>query len=319
MKRFASALALLFVLALPAHAAERDSILITFGRNEGMAAFDRVLLEQGSQIQELVNRQLHDSTLYISVQSNADGVRYAHNHIKKNAAMTMERNVTGATILEYFHADMGRVTTVGMNVESDTGSTQRYVLLRLQRYPVPQVQHLSVPIVPPAPEKQVVTSTVYTTQFLSRVWLGAGIAYAPTNRVVPMVQGQWGNESLRFLCEASHSIYQQDRVYAGDNLDVSYRYVMVGVAWRAIRYSQFDLVAGWQRSEVYANDYGKYAQKLEGPAIGLRLELGKYFALAGIWTPCEVNTRGQDRVEHDNGRLFLSLSAFTSIIGGNAE
>ncbi len=313
--------AILLFAPLILQATTLDSVKVTFGRNEGMAALDRIIKENGADINRMVRHQIKDASLFISTESNADGVRYRTDHIKKNVVMGDERDVTGGTVLKHFGADMGRVFGVVTNMEADTGSANRYIIFRLVTVGPPEHKCPGASSSPPMTSAPHIerTTTIYTTQFLSLVQVGAGVAYLPTERFVPMVQGQWGNERVRIFGEAGHSLYHQDRTFSGEKLDVTYRYVMGGIAWRAIRYSQFDLIAAWQRSEVYSTYYGKYARKLEGPAFGIRLEVNEHLAVTGLWTPAEEQLRGRDKVEHDNGRFYLGLNVFTAVLGGGDE
>lgn len=204
------------------------------------------------------------------------------------------------------------------------GGDKRRILLEVVEFPravtpeeMKRFIDSSLAVLPPP---QVVAPATYlTNQFLSQVWIGGGVAFIPAEKLVPCIQGMWGNERLRFIGEAGHSLYHQDRRFSGEKLDVTYRYVMGGVAWRPIFHSQFDLIAAWQRSEVYSTHFGKYACKLEGPAFGIRLELSKHLAVAGIWTPSEEQIRGRDKVEYDNGRFYLGLTVFTTVLGGEEE
>jgi len=213
MKKALCAVAVMFVMALPSLAAECDSVFIQFGRNEGKAAFDRIIREQGSDIQCMVNHQLQNPTTRISVNSNADGVRYANDHIKKNVVMTVERNVTGADLLEYFHADMSRVATVATNIESDTGSVYRYVILRLVTEPPPEPK---APVLAPVAQAPPVVVIDSTKHYVWRPPLFGGVTVslstAPQAHGVLCVGAQI-NLRPKLIADAKigHSIITNDR------------------------------------------------------------------------------------------------------------
>lgn len=330
MKRFIMAVILLIIPIVPSlsTAGTDDSLKITFGRDEGRDAFERIIREQGSSIAALVERQLADSLSWITVISNSDGVRYQANHRKRNTLMTEERSVTGATLLDYYCADLTRINVVPLNHEADTGNADRYIIfifsrshprtspragliaLNGARLEPPRFDATCHP--PAKPPMDLSDTCCQGTQ----LWLGIGASYTPHERLVPHAQVLWGTEAVRIIGEVGYSFYKNERVFADEELDVTYRYVFVGIAWRAIRYSQFDLLAAWQRSEVYSTHYGHYARKLEGPAVGIRLLLNEHLTLTGLWTPSEEQLRGRDQVKWDNNRFYVGLNFFTVIAGG---
>lgn len=117
-----------------------DSAIYTFAPNEGMAALDRLMSLQDPDIKRLVNRQREDRSLFIDVKTNADGLRYRRDHIKKNVLMSEERNVTGATTLEMYGADMSRVYGISTNVEKDIGTKYRYFKFYLVKFVIVRPQ-----------------------------------------------------------------------------------------------------------------------------------------------------------------------------------
>lgn len=330
MKRITILVLLLFPIWISSQGyAAADTIKVTFNRDEGAAAQDRIIREQGSAIATMVSRQRTDSTWWITVLSNADGVRYARNHAKQNVVTTTERSVTGATLLEHFGADLTRVNVVPLMNEADTGAAHRYITFILSRshpWTTPPVvldatpEELQQP--PYNPEWQFLQSpgipTIRDTccDTGTDLWIGAGLGYSPLEKVMPHLDVQWGTDRLRVIAIASYSFYEQDRHYPGDELKVTYRSILGGIAYQAILYSQFDLVAAWQRSEVYATDYGRYARKLEGPAVGIRLLVTDYLALMGLWCPAEEQLRGRDEVVWDDNRFMINLTLFTRVMGG---
>lgn len=336
MKRFSIMVLLLVPLVLSQRlSAAPDSIKVTFDRNEGMAAWDRIVRIQGDAIAAMVGSQLADSTSIITVISNADGVQYRTNHQKQNTVMTEERAVTATTLLEYYCADLSRVRVVPLMNQADTGSEYRYIIFKYashrpgtsatepfggSREAVREHERRS-DIAPIRPTPPVSTppakSTPDTCCTYTALWLGTGLNYSPLEKVLPHIQAEWGTERLRLIAAVSYSVYQEDKNFAGDELQVSYRSVAGGIAWQAVPHSQFDLVALWQRNEEYAVDYGRYARKLEGPAIGIRLQLTDYLEMTGLWTPSEEQVRGRDEVVWDTGKMYLGLSAFIRLTGGD--
>ncbi len=319
MKRVVKTLVLLVILlaaplSVTVQAAAVDSLKITFHRNEGMDAFDRIVQEFRPQLTDLVHQQLADPNTIINVRSNADGARYPKEDRKQNVVMTFERSVTGTTLLEHFHADLNRVVIVPLDNRADTGMTYRYILFTLVTHEpeTTVVVRESLPTAP-QPVQEIIEQHSY---FLSKVWLGAGIMYGPAEKLIPFVQGQWGNERLRFIAEAGYSLYHHHQWYLGEQVDVAYRYLLGGAAWRPLLHGQFDIIAAWQRSETYSTHYGGYTRKLEGPCLGVRLDVGQCAALSGLWSPSEVREYSRSAVEWDEGCFFLSFSVYTAILGG---
>lgn len=161
----------------------------------------------------------------------------------------------------------------------------------------------------------VVTSETATEDVSgTHVWIGGGLSYVG-KRFVPMVWGQLGNDRMRFEAEAGYSGYHQQRTFI-EELSVVYRYVHVGIVWRPDSTSTLDLLAGWQRFETYALDYGQYAERLEGPTLGIRLGVTDNLLMTGRWTPAEVSRRGSELATWDAARMSISLVYFTTILGG---
>jgi hypothetical protein len=323
MKRLACAVGMLCIITLispePARAdspmiefSAIDSVTVTFGRNEGMGALDRIMQGQDADIRRIVDRFNANQSLLISVKSNADGVRYRANHIKNNVVVSEERNVTGSTILELYGADMARVYSTATAVENDTGTVRRYVTIRLMAASVSGLEHGAVADVS-EPDTVYVCDTTPHHRIISNAWLGLGLAYVG-EEFVPFVFGQLGNDRLRFEAEGGHSLFRHDRTFQ-EKLKVHYRYVHVGLAWRPWLNHHWDALVGWQRFEAYATAYGRYAEKREGPTFGLRY-VYRHLGVTAKYALAEISVRGVDRVDWDHG-VYLGVSLFTAVKGGD--
>lgn len=283
----------------------RDSVKITFDRNEGSAAFDRILKEYGPRIKGLVQLQLAHPNSKLIVRSNADAVRYRLTHNEKNAVKSLERGETGNDALALFGADMTRVIFVPLTNESDTGMASRYVVITFVPEEPVQVPAPPPTIVqplepkgcePPAP-RAAAKSSLGLHLGVGYQWLVFGGA--------PTVSGSISyNRWLYIEAYGARSLMTGDWRYGGEKFDTHLR--AAGARVIAYPHGTFPLGAVLGFEDAYRiNDVsGEYVQRFLSPTFGVRgrllLDKQEFWSIeiTAAAYPGRLTTTGDDSDNH---------------------
>lgn len=294
----------------------RDSVKITFDRNEGSSAFDRILKEYGTKIKGLVQLQLSYPNSRLTVSSNADGVRYFTTHNEKNAVKSLERLETGNDLLAIFGADLHRVINVPMTNESDTGMAHRYIVITFipgdsppTPPPTPPNVKTLEPLVcePPKP--------VAAARSPLRLHLGLGYGDTPFGGTPHAVGALSYRRWLYVEAQGSHALGNEQWSHQGVSFDTHVRSASVNVIAFPSATFPVGVAIGFSDSYRINDATGEYVQRFLSPTYGLRgripLDTRGFWevALTATVQPGTRSTVGTRMVEHlSYGRIAGHLS-----------
>ncbi len=259
------------IQALTIEKPAQDSVKITFDRNEGSGAFDRILKEYGTRIKGLVQLQLAHPNSKLIVRSNADAVRYRLTHNEKNAVKSLERGETGNDALALFGADMTRVIFVPLTNESDTGMASRYVVITFVPEEPPSAPVPPPPIVQPL-EPKVCEPPAPSAVTKSSLGLHLGVGYEWTAfGGAPTATGAISyNHWLYVEAYGARALFNGTWRKGDEKFDTHLR--AAGARIIAYPHGTFPLGAVLGFEDAYRiNDVsGEYVQRFLSPTLGVR-------------------------------------------------
>lgn len=266
-----------------------------------------------------------DSLVRVELTPMVDATEYHSRSLDDplNGGLTISRCMAVAAQLEHAGVPKEQIVFVRPDRGVAKGPQCRKVTITVTRVTAPpyltRPQLDSVFAAQPKATPIVIERTIMQCQgkpSTYALWLGIGLTYNAFDKFVPLVQGQVGNRRLRFVADVSHSLYAIRKTYGNERLEVNYRLIACSFAYRPLLYGNVELTAGWQRSEEYSTNYGKYTRKYEGPEVGIRYTPARHIALQLLYAPGELSTFGADRVRWRNDNFRATIVVSTPIIGG---
>jgi hypothetical protein len=331
VRKFALTVGLTLVLVACAFAQVQDPYLVIPGFTKGIGtSTPDAFFEPYREAISLVVWNLHrDTTLYLLIVGQADGIPYNQNHDAFNVSIALSRAIRFKQYVEKnFDINPERVLTQATTVpERDEKGTHRLVSIYLESGEQVQATRGDLnslekrlntridkveKIAKSKPDSSIIRiENNYYSSIELEICLGA--MTLPYGGIVPYGSGRIGTKTLSFEGGFGHSFTTRSVLVNGQDLKTYDRLAYGLLVIQPFKHVPLKFVGGCARFEEKSRYYGKYTIKDEGFVAGGRYYLS-VFAFTAMYGRYEDSRSATVPVVWKN--VFTCSVAFAIKFGG---